>query len=453
MIGTVEAAATSRPNQPLDIASRLEIFEFSADDFMRARAMWSILQPEIPEVADTQIRHWNGTVPAHLAVKPADWGKAAQIIIADLHDRLLDPVSGQWVRRAEKRVRLAFEAGVTLTAMFAMGSAAALQVQEILTRLYDCSKEERQHINEVCFRLRSLECDVYASLYTRCMEEDARSRRDELARQFNDGLSRIMEEANASALVLRSQTESSSTSAHSMLDQAAEVAVAAEQSASAMRNAAQTSAGLILAINDARVEVESSAEIAGRASIEAGNAVKMSQALSEHAKSIESILSLIRNIAGQTNLLALNATIEAARAGDAGRGFAVVAQEVKGLAGQTARATDEIAEKIASIQAATQSTVEMNVGIRAIVGEVQRSADHIRSAMEAQGEKVIAITAAVDETALAADAMAGSIAVIREDTKRVASDIASVGAGVIALEHTLADLQASAAEFATCVAA
>jgi methyl-accepting chemotaxis protein len=285
------------------------------------------------------------------------------------------------------------------------------------------------------------------------MEEDARFRRDELARQFNDGLSRIMEEANASALVLRSQAESSSTSANSMLDQAAEVAVAADQSASAMRNAAQTSAGLILAINDARVEVESSAKIAGRASIEAGNAVDMSQALSEHAKSIEFFLSLIRNIAGQTNLLALNATIEAARAGDAGRGFAVVAQEVKGLAGQTARATDEIAAKIASIQAATQSTVKMNVGIREIVAEVQRSAEHICSAMNAQGEKVIAITAAVDETALAADAMSGSIAVIREDTARVAGDIASVGNGVIALENTLRDLQASAADFATCVAA
>ena len=119
-----------------------------------------------------------------------------------------------------------------------------------------------------------------------------------------------------------------------------------------MREAAQTAAGLIRAIEDARTEVEAAAEIADRASVQAGDAVGMSEALSDHAKSIESILRLIRDIAGQTNLLALNATIEAARAGDAGRGFAVVAQEVKALANQTARATDDIAAKIAAIQSA-----------------------------------------------------------------------------------------------------
>jgi len=220
-----------------------------------------------------------------------------------------------------------------------------------------------------------------------------------------------------------------------------------------MREAAQTAAGLIRAIEDARTEVEAAAEIASRASVQASDAVGMSEALSDHAKSIESILGLIRDIAGQTNLLALNATIEAARAGDAGRGFAVVAQEVKSLANQTARATDDIAAKIASIQSATRSTVETNASIKTTVTEVQESADRIRYAMEAQAQTVTAITAAVDETALAADSMSNTIAAIREDTETVAAEIDGVGRGFDRLDGRLNTLKNSAGDFVAKVAA
>src|SRR4029450_552324 len=143
------------------------------------------------------------------------------------------------------------------------------------------------------------------------------------------------------------------------------------------------------------------AGVAPKAGSQADQAVKVSHALSGHVEAIESILGLIRDIAGQTNLLALNATIEAARAGDAGRGFAVVAQEVKSLASQTARATDDITNKITAITAATKQTVEANGSIQGTVEEVQTSADRIRQAMELQAQTVTMITAAVDHTELA----------------------------------------------------
>jgi methyl-accepting chemotaxis protein len=238
-----------------------------------------------------------------------------------------------------------------------------------------------------------------------------------------------------------------------MLGKTSEVAAAAEQSAIAMREAAQTAAGLIRAIEDARSEVEVAAGVATRAGDQASQAVKVSQALSAHVEAIESILSLIRDIAGQTNLLALNATIEAARAGDAGRGFAVVAQEVKSLASQTARATDDITAKITAIQQATRQTVEANGSIQGTVEEVQSSADRIRQAMELQAQTVTMITAAVDETALAADSMSSTIAAIRTDTENVAKDIDEVEQGFGRFSEQIANFKSTAKAFVSGMAA
>ena len=360
--------------------------------------------------------------------------------------------SESWADMARQYARLSQSKGVSLrTVLACLSIAHETTIQRIFTSIQD-DPAQAARLATALLQMAVVEAEVMCSALS-----DDRAQQEQQARQHNSALfqQKIMSEIDGASSLgegLREQAKDASAATRGMLGKASEVAAAAEQSALAMREAAQTSAGLIRAIEDARTEVESAAEVAARASNQAGDAVVMSATLSEHAQSIESILGLIRDIAGQTNLLALNATIEAARAGDAGRGFAVVAQEVKSLANQTARATDDIAAKIGTIQSATALSVDTNERIRETVDEVQASANRIRKAMDAQAQTVTMITAAVDETALAADSMSATISAIRQDTDVVASEIDELERGFSSVEGKLAMLREASAEFSRRVA-
>ena len=437
----------------IDLAERLRLFDFTADDLAVARTMWSIMEPDAAEICAIQLDQWRRSLGDEAQFERRNEERALQSRLDDLRKRYMHLDELDWVCSAERIVAVAFAAGVSLTKILSMDSAGAAKTLETLSLRYDCSKGERQQINDVFFRMRSLECDIYSSLYTAYLSFDAQQQRDHLADHFRQGVGQTVEAATEEGGALRDQAVRTSASARDVLDKVSEVAAAAEQSAVAMRDAAQGTAGLIRVIEEVSDEVQSSADIATRAAAQAAAAVGMSEALSGHARSIESILSLIRTIAGQTNLLALNATIEAARAGDAGRGFAVVAQEVKSLASQTAHATDDIAAKIAAIQDATRSAVETSTSIEATTTEVQQAAERILAVIQTGAQTVGTIASAVDETALTADSMSNTIAAIRENTESVATEIAGVGRGFDQLDERLAALRTSAGEFAAKVAA
>jgi methyl-accepting chemotaxis protein len=146
-------------------------------------------------------------------------------------------------------------------------------------------------------------------------------------------------------------------------------------------------------------QVTHSSQVAENAVVKAGQTTEMVSSLASAAEKIGDVLRLIGAIASQTNLLALNATIEAARAGEAGRGFAVVASEVKGLASQTAKATEEIAGQVAAIQSATGDCVTAISGISDTIREISGIATTIAAAVEEQDSATREIARSVQQAA------------------------------------------------------
>jgi methyl-accepting chemotaxis protein len=238
---------------------------------------------------------------------------------------------------------------------------------------------------------------------------------------------------SAAATQLEQTSNTMSATASSNSRQASVVTEAAEQANSGINTVAAAAEELTASVGEIGRQVAESARMSGKAAEDVRRTDTVVQALADGAQKIGHVVGLITRIASQTNLLALNATIEAARAGEAGRGFAVVAGEVKSLAQQTARATEEIAAQIADIQKVTGEAVDAIHGIGAMIEGVSGIGVAIASAVEEQGAATSEIARSVQQTATNTHAVTATIAGVSQsaaETRASATQVLTLASGL-----------------------
>jgi len=282
----------------------------------------------------------------------------------------------------------------------------------------------RDELGEMAAAVEEFKLQAIAKAERDAAAQDAQNRASSAARRtelirfaddFEAAVGAIVSNVSSSAVQLESAAGTLTRTAETTQNLSSRVAGASEEASSNMQSVATATEELSASVDEIGRRVRESNKIAEAAVLQAQQTDGRIGKLSRAAQQIGDVVKLITAIAEQTNLLALNATIESARAGEAGRGFAVVASEVKSLAGQTAKATDEISSHISGMQDATQESVAAIKEIGGTIAEISNIASSIASAVEQQSS--------------ATQEIARSVQTVAQGTQEAAANIMQVNRG------------------------
>ena len=259
-----------------------------------------------------------------------------------------------------------------------------------------------------------LDMDMVMEVYNERLQVVHKEQLDALADTFESNVKGVVETVSSAATQMQASAETLAASAEETARQAAAVATASDEASGNVSTVASAAEEMTSSIKEITAQVTNSSEISKRAVAEADETNETIQSLASSGDKIGEVVGLIREIAEQTNLLALNATIESARAGEAGKGFAVVANEVKSLASQTAKATEEIGAQIGAMQSQIGQSVDSIKRIGGTIQDISTASDAIATAVEMQDAATKEIARSVEEAATGVKDVSSNISGVNE---------------------------------------